>query len=61
MFERISQSINLFLLRAGEWIDGLSPFAKKMLFVAIVALLAIGARLGLIPSRGGHTQCFYCR
>lgn len=61
MFERISDAIQLFCLRAVEWVAELSPIGKTTLFAAFLAALLLAAHFGLIPNRWGQRECFYCK
>ena len=54
MLSRISDAMNLQLLRLGEWISDLSPGGRRLLFAAAVGLLLLAARFGLIPGRRGR-------
>ena len=51
MLSRISDAIGLLALRLGEWIEDLSPNGRRMFIICAVALLALAAYYGLIPSR----------
>jgi hypothetical protein len=52
MMSRISDAINLFLLRTGERIDALSPVGKTILVVILILLSLWAARLGIIGHGG---------
>ena len=51
MLTRISDALNLQLLKTGEWIGDLSPIGKVLLGAALFGLLSLAAHFGLIPRR----------
>jgi type II secretory pathway component PulM len=54
MLSRLSDAINLLLLRFGEWFGDLSPAGKRMVAWAIILLLMVATYFGLLPGRHVH-------